>query len=49
LFELYSYYEAFFLQASKMTESTPANMQALFRAHGMEITGPPLDINAFSL
>ena len=41
--------EAFFLEASRMTESTPSNMQALFRAHGMEITGPPLDINSFSV
>lgn len=37
--------EAFFTEASLLTDNSPPKMQALFRAHGMEITGPPLNLN----
>ncbi len=37
--------EAFFTEAAKMTDNSPGEeMKKLFRAHGMEIVGPPLSM-----
>lgn len=37
--------EAFFEEASKLTNPTPEALQKISHAHGSEIIGPPLDIN----
>jgi mannose-6-phosphate isomerase-like protein (cupin superfamily) len=37
--------ERFFLDASQLTGPTPADMQQLFRANGMEIVGPPVKVD----
>jgi mannose-6-phosphate isomerase-like protein (cupin superfamily) len=34
--------EQFFLDGSQLTNPTPADWQALYRKHGLEIVGPPL-------
>jgi hypothetical protein len=36
---------AFFLDGSRLTNPTQADWQALYRAHGLEIVGPPLKLD----
>lgn len=37
--------EQFFLDASRLRDPTPADFQALYRTHGLEIVGPPLKVD----
>ena len=37
--------EQFFLDGSRLINPTPADWQAHYRAHGMEIVGPPLAVD----
>jgi mannose-6-phosphate isomerase-like protein (cupin superfamily) len=37
--------ERFFLDGSRLTNPSPADMQQLFRANGMEIVGPPIKVD----
>jgi hypothetical protein len=37
--------EQFFLDASGLASPSPADMQQLYRANGMEIVGPPIKVD----
>jgi mannose-6-phosphate isomerase-like protein (cupin superfamily) len=37
--------EQFFLDASRLASPSPADMQQLYRANGMEIVGPPIKVD----
>ena len=38
--------EDFFHQSSKLVNPTPEQSQQLYKSHGMELLGPPLDVAA---
>jgi hypothetical protein len=37
--------EQFFLDGSRLTNPSQEDLKALYRAHGMEIVGPPLRVD----
>ena len=37
--------EQFFLNGSRLANPSPADLQAHYRAHGLEIVGPPLKLD----
>jgi len=37
--------EQFFLDGSRLANPSPADLQAHYRTHGLEIVGPPLNLD----
>jgi hypothetical protein len=48
VYQLAGAIEEFFLNGNRLDNPCPADLQAHYRAHGLEIVGPPLKLDALT-